>query len=51
MRELKLLRSLQHDNIVKIEDAFNKKGKLCIVFEYMNKVKMDTFGDAKIFLK
>lgn len=37
MREVKLLRALQHENIVGIRETFKRKGKLFIVFEYMEK--------------
>ncbi|ESO04680.1 hypothetical protein HELRODRAFT_191687 [Helobdella robusta] len=37
MRELKLLKSLKHENIVSIKESFFKHKKLCIVFEYIPK--------------
>lgn len=37
MRELKVLRKLKHDNIVRMRECFKKKGKLFLVFEYVEK--------------
>lgn len=37
LREVKLLRVLKHENIVRLTDAFRQKGKLHLVFEYMER--------------
>ena len=37
MREVKILKALSHVNIVGIRETFRRKGKLFIVFEYMDK--------------
>ena len=37
LREVKMLRSLKHPNIVSLREAFRRKGKLYLVFEYMEK--------------
>ena len=37
LREVKLLRMLRHDNIVELREAFRRKGKLYLVFEYVEK--------------
>ncbi|CAD8192140.1 unnamed protein product [Paramecium octaurelia] len=37
LREVKLLKMLNHDNIVKIKEAFRRKGKLYVVLEYVEK--------------
>ncbi|XP_059151470.1 cyclin-dependent kinase-like 5 isoform X2 [Physella acuta] len=37
MRELKMLRSLKQENIVELREAFKRKGKLYLVFEYVEK--------------
>eukprot|EP00210_Caulerpa_lentillifera_P006506 g6214.t1 len=37
LREVKTLRSLQHSNIVTLREAFRRKGKLFLVFEYVEK--------------
>lgn len=38
MRELKMLRALKQENIVNLREAFKRKGKLYLVFEYVEKV-------------
>lgn len=37
LREVKLLRLLRHSNIVSLTEAFRRKGKLYLVFEYVEK--------------
>ena len=37
LREVKLLRMLRHTNIVSLTEAFRRKGKLYLVFEYVEK--------------
>ncbi|EKX47932.1 hypothetical protein GUITHDRAFT_69171 [Guillardia theta CCMP2712] len=37
LREVKILRMLQHENIVELREAFRRKGKLYLVFEYVEK--------------
>lgn len=37
LREVKLLRMLKHENIVDLREAFRRKGKLFLVFEYVEK--------------
>jgi cyclin-dependent kinase-like len=34
-REVKLLRLLKHENVVHLKEAFRRKGKLYLVFEYV----------------
>jgi serine/threonine protein kinase len=34
LREVKILRMLKQDNIVNLKEAFRRKGKLYLVFEY-----------------
>jgi cyclin-dependent kinase-like len=36
LRELKMLKALRHPNIVKLLEAFRRKKKLVMVFEYMD---------------
>lgn len=36
MREVAILSMLQQENIVRLKDAFRRKGKLYLVFEYMD---------------
>ena len=38
LRELRLLRSLRHENIVEMRDAFRRRGKLYLVFEFVDRV-------------
>ena len=37
VRELKVLKKLKHDNIVQLKECFKKKGKLYLVFEYVDR--------------
>jgi cyclin-dependent kinase-like len=37
LREVKILRLLKHNNIVSLTEAFRRKGKLYLVFEYVEK--------------
>ncbi|DBA03440.1 TPA: hypothetical protein N0F65_002848, partial [Lagenidium giganteum] len=37
LREVKMLRFLKHNNIVTLKEAFRRKGRLYLVFEYMEK--------------
>lgn len=37
MREVKMLRMLKHPNIVLLKEAFKRKGRLYLVFEYIEK--------------
>jgi len=37
LREVKILRMLKHGNIVELREAFRRKGKLYLVFEYVEK--------------
>ena len=37
IREVKCLRSIKHDNIIQLKEAFKKKGRLFLVFEYWDK--------------
>jgi len=37
LRELKVLKKLRHDNIVQLKESFRRKGKLYLVFEYVDR--------------
>jgi len=37
LREVKILRMLRHNNIVSLKEAFKRKAKLYLVFEYVEK--------------
>ena len=39
MRELQLLRMLKQENIVELREAFRRRGKLYLVFEYVERVR------------
>jgi cyclin-dependent kinase-like len=36
-REVKMLRTLKHKNIVELKEAFKRKGRIYLVFEYVEK--------------
>jgi hypothetical protein len=36
IREVKILRMLNHPNIVKLSEAFRRKDRLCLVFEFVD---------------
>lgn len=40
LRELKMLRTLKQENIVELKEAFRRRGKLYLVFEYVEKVML-----------
>jgi cyclin-dependent kinase-like len=41
VREVKVLRSVRHDNIVSLLDVFRQNGKLYLVFEYVERTGED----------
>jgi len=41
LREVKLLRIMRHENIVQLKEAFRRKGKLYLVFEFVEKSMLD----------
>ena len=43
LRELKMLRSLKQENIVDLREAFRRKGKLYLVFEYVERVRTHAY--------
>ena len=45
IREVKILRLLKHDNIVQLKEAFRRKGKLYLVFEYVEKNLLEILED------
>jgi len=40
-REVKILKSLSHDNVIQLKEVFRKKGVLHLVFEYVDKSLLD----------
>ncbi|XP_077983956.1 uncharacterized protein LOC144438686 isoform X2 [Glandiceps talaboti] len=45
LRELKVLRQLKQDNIVELREAFRRKGKLYLVFEYVERNMLEVLED------
>ncbi|PIK61224.1 putative cyclin-dependent kinase-like 5 [Apostichopus japonicus] len=45
LRELKVLRQLKQENIVELREAFRRKGKLYLVFEYVEKNMLELLED------
>jgi len=41
LREVKILRMLKHDNIVTLREAFRRKGRLYLVFEYVDRTLLE----------
>jgi cyclin-dependent kinase-like len=41
LREVKMLRMLRQDNIVALKEAFRRKGKLYLVFEYVEQTLLE----------
>eukprot|EP00406_Dinophysis_acuminata_P080288 CAMPEP_0179252982 /NCGR_PEP_ID=MMETSP0797-20121207/22490_1 /TAXON_ID=47934 /ORGANISM="Dinophysis acuminata, Strain DAEP01" /LENGTH=319 /DNA_ID=CAMNT_0020960819 /DNA_START=142 /DNA_END=1098 /DNA_ORIENTATION=+ len=41
LREVKILRIMKHENIVQLKEAFRRKGKLYLVFEFVEKSMLD----------
>lgn len=41
LREVKILRIMRHENIVQLKEAFRRKGKLYLVFEFLEKSMLD----------
>lgn len=56
LRELRILKQLRHDNIVNLIDVFRRKGKLYLVFEYvestiLNKLEKYPYGLSEMEIK
>lgn len=45
LREVKILRLMKHENIVQLIEAFRRKGKLYLVFEYVEKSMLDVLEE------
>ncbi|GAB4815159.1 hypothetical protein N2152v2_002205 [Parachlorella kessleri] len=41
VREVKVLRSVRHDNVVQLLDVFRQSGKLYLVFEYVQRTVLE----------
>jgi cyclin-dependent kinase-like len=46
LREVKILRMLKQDNIVNLKEAFRRKGKLYLVFEYVEKNLLEALEES-----
>lgn len=46
LREVKILRMLKQDNIVNLKEAFRRKGKLYLVFEYIEKNLLEALEES-----
>ena len=40
-REIRMLKTLKHENIVILKEAFKRKGKLYLVFEFVDKTLLE----------
>jgi cyclin-dependent kinase-like len=40
-REIRMLKTLRHENIVVLKEAFKRKGKLYLVFEFVDKTLLE----------
>ena len=47
IREVKILRLLRHENIVSLIEAFRRKGKLYLVFEYVDKNLLEVLEERE----
>ena len=45
MREVKMLRMLKHENVVQLKEAFKRKGRLYLVFDYVEKNLLEILED------
>lgn len=56
LRELRILKQLRHNNIVNLIDAFRRKGRLYLVFEYVDstilmKLEENPYGLSELEVK
>lgn len=47
MREVKMLRILKHENVVLLREAFKRKSKLYLVFEYVDKTLLEILEERQ----
>jgi len=45
LREVKMLKVARHENIIRMKEAFRRKNKLHLVFEYMDKTLLDVLEE------
>lgn len=46
-REVKMLRALRHPNIIQLKEAFKKKGKVLLVFHFVEKNLLEVLEERK----
>lgn len=45
LREVKMLKVARHENIIRMKEAFRRKNKLHLVFEYMDKTLLEVMEE------
>jgi cyclin-dependent kinase-like len=48
LREVKILRMLKNSNIVELREAFRRKGKLYLVFEYVDRNLLEVLEETGV---
>ena len=48
MREVRMLRMLKYKNIVTLKEAFRRKGRLYLVFEYVEKNLLEVLEENTV---
>ena len=48
MREVRMLRMLKYKNIVTLKEAFKRKGRLYLVFEYVEKNLLEVLEENSV---
>lgn len=48
LREVKILKTLNHENIIELKEAFRKKGKIYLVCEYVEKNLLEILEEGPI---
>ena len=48
MREVRMLRMLKYKNIVTLKEAFKRKGRLYLVFEYVEKNLLEVLEENTV---
>jgi len=51
MREVQMLKEMKHENIVHLKEAFQRRGKLYLVFEYVDRNLLEILDDNPEGLK
>ena len=51
MREVQMLKEMRHENIVHLKEAFQRRGKLYLVFEYVDRNLLEILEDNPNGLK